>query len=77
MVPPTGAFYVFVNISHYSVDSLDFAIQLLEKTGVAVTPGIDFGVHGEGFIRISYANSKEKLEEGISRLAKFLEEFDK
>lgn len=77
MVPPTGAFYVFVNISHYSVDSLDFAIQLLETTGVAVTPGIDFGVHGEGFIRISYANSKEKLEEGISRLAKFLEEFDK
>ncbi len=72
---PTGAFYVFVNISRYSTNSLDFAIQLLERAGVAVTPGVDFGAHGEGFIRISYANSKDQIEEGISRLAEFLGAF--
>ena len=74
LAEPTGAFYVFVNIREYSKESLPFAFQLLERNGVAVTPGIDFGSNGEGFIRISYANSTDQLEEGMRRLAEFLSE---
>ena len=70
---PRGAFYVFVNIAQYAASSLDFAFQLLEEAKVAITPGIDFGVHGEGFIRISYANSMANIEKGMKRLRAFLE----
>jgi aspartate/methionine/tyrosine aminotransferase len=72
LAEPTGAFYVFVNIRRWNDSSLDFAFQLLEEAGVAVTPGIDFGNHGEGFARISYANSQENLREGLNRLESFL-----
>ena len=71
-VPPTGAFYVFVNVKRYTEDVQDFAFQLLRKAGVAVAPGIDFGLSGEGFIRISYANSLANLKEGLNRLKGFL-----
>ena len=71
-VPPTGAFYVFVNVKRYTQDVRDFAFQLLQKAGVAVAPGIDFGISGEGFIRISYANSLANLKEGMRRLKGFL-----
>ena len=71
-VPPTGAFYVFVNVKNYTEDVRDFAFQLLRKAGVAVAPGIDFGISGEGFIRISYANSLANLKEGLNRLKGFL-----
>ncbi len=71
-VPPTGAFYVFVNVKDYTEDVRDFAFQLLRKAGVAVAPGVDFGVSGEGFIRISYANSLANLKEGLNRLKGFL-----
>ena len=71
-VPPTGAFYVFVNVKDHTEDVLDFAFQLLRKAGVAVAPGVDFGVSGEGFIRISYANSLANLKEGLNRLKGFL-----
>lgn len=69
---PRGAFYVFVNVSRYTRDSLRFAFNLLEKAKVAVTPGIDFGPGGEGFIRLSYANSTENIAEGLKRLDLFL-----
>ena len=72
LVEPTGAFYVFFNIRRWNESSLDFAFQLLEEAGVAVTPGIDFGSHGEGFARISYANSEENIREGLDRLETFL-----
>ena len=72
LAEPTGAFYVFVNIGRWNGSSLDFAFQLLEKAGVAVTPGIDFGKQGEGFARISYANSEENIKEGLDRLESFL-----
>jgi len=70
--PPKGAFYVFVNARHYNGDSLDFAFQILENAKVGVTPGIDFGDRGEGYLRFSYANSAEKIEEGMNRLDGFL-----
>ncbi len=72
LAEPAGAFYVFVNIKRWNDSSLDFAFRLLENAGVAVTPGIDFGNQGEGFIRISYANSEEKIKEGLDRLDNFL-----
>jgi aspartate/methionine/tyrosine aminotransferase len=50
---------------------MDFTFQILEEAGVAVTPGVDFGTNGEGFVRICYANSMENLEEGMNRLERF------
>ncbi len=74
-VPPTGAFYVFINAKHLSNDSYKLAFDILEKAHVGVTPGIDFGENGEGFLRFSYANSLENIKEGMKRLEKYLLEF--
>ncbi|HCE58878.1 MAG TPA: aspartate aminotransferase [Prolixibacteraceae bacterium] len=71
-VPPTGAFYVFVNTKHISNDSYSLAFDILEKARVGVTPGIDFGENGEGFLRLSYANSIKNIEEGMNRLQNYL-----
>lgn len=71
-VPPTGAFYIFVNVKHLSADSYKLAFDILEKARVGVTPGIDFGENGEGFLRFSYANSIENIKEGMNRLEKYL-----
>lgn len=74
-VEPTGAFYVLANAKKYCrTDSMQFALELLEKAGVAVTPGIDFGENAEGFIRFSYATSIENIAEGMDRLEKYLGE---
>ncbi|UCF39416.1 MAG: pyridoxal phosphate-dependent aminotransferase [Acidobacteriota bacterium] len=75
-VEPTGAFYVFVNVSRYTENVYDFSFELLEKAGVAVTPGVDFGSNGEGYVRICYANSMEKIEEGMTRLKTFFSKLD-
>jgi aspartate/methionine/tyrosine aminotransferase len=71
-VPPTGAFYVFVNARHLSDDSYGLAFDILEKAKVGVAPGIDFGPGGEGFLRFSYANSLENLAEALRRLETYL-----
>ena len=71
-VEPTGAFYVFVDASQLSKDSYQLAFDILEKAHVGVTPGIDFGPRGEGFLRFSYANSLENIKEGLDRLGKYL-----
>jgi len=76
-VPPTGAFYVFVNIKHISSDSYKLAFDILEKAHVGVTPGIDFGENGEGYLRFSYANSIENIEEGMNRLEKYFSKLRK
>jgi len=72
-VEPTGAFYVFVNASHISNDSYRLAFDILEKAHVGVTPGIDFGSNGEGYLRFSYANSIENIAEGLDRLERYLQ----
>lgn len=72
-VEPTGAFYVFANVSKLSNDSLALAFDILEKAHVAVTPGADFGEGGEGYLRFSYAAAPEKIDEGLRRLAAYLE----
>lgn len=71
-VEPTGAFYVFANAKHISEDSYALAFDILEKACVGVTPGIDFGSHGEGYLRFSYANSMENIAEGMDRLEAYL-----
>jgi len=71
-VAPTGAFYVFANARHISKDSYVLAFDILEKACVGVTPGIDFGQYGEGYLRFSYANSMENIAEGMNRLESYL-----
>jgi aspartate/methionine/tyrosine aminotransferase len=71
-VEPTGAFYVFANAKHISADSYRLAFDILEKAHVGVTPGIDFGENGEGYLRFSYANSIENIAEGMNRIEKYL-----
>jgi len=73
-VEPTGAFYVFANAKHLSTDSYKLAFDILENAHVGVTPGIDFGQNGEGYLRFSYANSKENIAEGMDRLERYLKE---
>lgn len=69
---PTGAFYIFPNVSHTGLDDLEFATRLLEEEHVAVVPGSTFSNEGAGFIRISYANSMGNLEEGMDRMQRFM-----
>ncbi|MFB0546394.1 MAG: pyridoxal phosphate-dependent aminotransferase [Anaerolineae bacterium] len=71
-VEPTGAFYVFANAKHISKDSYKLAFDILEKSHVGVTPGIDFGNNGEGYLRFSYANSMENIVEGLNRIENYL-----
>ena len=71
-VEPEGAFYVFVNAKHLTTNSYDLAFEILEKAGVGVTPGIDFGRNAEGYLRFSYANSLENIKEGLERISTFL-----
>jgi aspartate/methionine/tyrosine aminotransferase len=71
-VEPTGAFYIFANARHISTDSYQLAFEILEKACVGVTPGIDFGQNGEGYLRFSYANSLENIAEGMNRLENYL-----
>jgi aspartate/methionine/tyrosine aminotransferase len=72
-VAPTGAFYVFANARHISTDSYKLAFDILEKAHVGVTPGIDFGQGGEGYLRFSYANSMENIAKGMDRLERYLQ----
>ncbi len=71
-VEPTGAFYIFANAKHISNDSYGLAFDILEKAHVGVAPGIDFGENGEGYLRLSYASSIEKIAEGMNRLERYL-----
>jgi len=71
-VEPTGAFYVLANAKNFTDNSLKFSFELLEETGVGVTPGIDFGRNAEGYVRFSYANSIENISAGMDRLGQYL-----
>ena len=65
---PQGAFYVFPNIIQTGMNSKEFTDFMLDKAGVSVTPGNVFGKYGEGYVRLSYANSIENIKNGISRM---------
>jgi len=71
-ITPKGAFYAFPNISKTGFKAKKLASALLEEAGVATIGGPDFGVHGEGYLRLSYANSAENIRRAIGRMADFL-----
>jgi len=65
---PQGAFYVFPNITGTGFGSSELANLILEKAGVALLPGNSFGEYGEGYLRISYANSLENIQKGLEKI---------
>lgn len=71
---PKGAFYAFPNVKNTGRKAKELASDLLEKEGVALIGGPDFGILGEGYIRISYANSLENIENAIKRVDRYLSE---
>lgn len=71
---PGGAFYVFPNIRELGVSAKPFQEKLLEEYGVASLAGTAFGVHGDGYLRFSYANSQDNLREALKRLRKCVDE---
>ncbi|SFX04047.1 Aspartate/methionine/tyrosine aminotransferase [Paracoccus pantotrophus] len=73
IAPPEGAFYIYADVSELTTDSLAFAAEILEKAGVAVTPGLDFDPHrGAQTLRFSYAAGAAEIAEGLDRLAAFM-----
>lgn len=73
IAPPDGAFYVYADVSHLTDDSRDFAAEILDQAGVAVTPGLDFDpIRGAGTLRFSYARATADIEEGLARLQRFM-----
>ncbi len=69
---PMGAYYVLVDARHLGASSLDTARRILEEAHVGITPGIDFGSAAEGRLRLSFASSLERIEEGLRRLERWL-----
>lgn len=69
---PTGAFYVFPNVSSFGVKVAELQHRILTEAGVACLAGTAFGSHGEGYLRFSYATSMQNIEEGMRRVAAFL-----
>jgi aspartate/methionine/tyrosine aminotransferase len=73
IAPPDGAFYIYADVSHLTDDSRAFAAEILEKAGVAVTPGLDFDpARGAGTLRFSYARATADIAEGLDRLRRFM-----
>ena len=73
IAPPDGAFYIYADVSDLTQDSLAFAGEILDRAGVAVTPGLDFDpVRGRQTLRFSYARSTADIAEGLERLAAFM-----
>lgn len=72
-VMPDGAFYVYADCSRFTDDADTFAKQVLNEAGVVIVPGLDFGpATATSYVRLSYANSFENLQEAVARLKKFL-----
>ena len=73
IAPPDGAFYVYADVSALTHDSAALAADILDRAGVAVTPGVDFDpVRGAGTLRFSYARSSGDIAEGLDRLARYM-----
>lgn len=70
---PGGAIYIFPNISGTGMTSEEFADFALERAGIAVLPGTNFGEHGEGYIRMCVVSSREDIEKGVKRLKEAIE----
>jgi len=73
IAPPDGAFYIYADVSAHTDDSRAFAAEILEKAGVAVTPGLDFDPErGAHTLRFSYARATEDIVDGLNRLREFM-----
>jgi aspartate/methionine/tyrosine aminotransferase len=72
-IRPRGAFYAFPNVTRIGRPSGEIAERLLNEAGVAVLPGTAFGAHGEGYLRLSYANSEANLRTALERMRPVLE----
>ncbi|UCC27546.1 MAG: aminotransferase class I/II-fold pyridoxal phosphate-dependent enzyme, partial [Candidatus Bathyarchaeota archaeon] len=70
---PRGAFYVFPNITGTGMNCRKLSDHLLNSAGVAVLPGTSFGQYGEGYLRLSFANSIENIQKALNRISKALE----
>ena len=73
-ITPKGAFYAFPNIARTGWKAKELASALLDEAGVALIGGPDFGILGEGYIRLSYANSEENIEKALERVGRFLKQ---
>jgi aspartate/methionine/tyrosine aminotransferase len=72
IAPPDGAFYLYADVGHLTSDSRALASDILDRAGVAVTPGLDFDtVRGGRYLRFSYARSTADIAEGAGRLAHY------
>jgi len=72
-LPADGAFYLYADVSDFTADSFEFAKAMLEKAGVAATPGVDFDpIHGRSFIRFCYSRSADEMREAVARIARWL-----
>ncbi|MFZ1065698.1 MAG: aminotransferase class I/II-fold pyridoxal phosphate-dependent enzyme, partial [Pseudolabrys sp.] len=69
---PKGAFYAFPNVGRTGWKAKALASALLEDAGVAIIGGPDFGILGEGYVRLSYANSTENILKALNRMGEFL-----
>lgn len=69
---PQGAFYVFPNVNSFGVSSDELAAYLLDQAGVAVLPGTAFGEQGEGYLRLCYANSRQRIQQALGRMEQAL-----
>ena len=73
VAPADGAFYAYADVKHLTDDSLSFCRDLLDDTGVAIVPGVDFDpVHGHEFVRFSFAGATPDISEGLRRLKSWL-----
>jgi aspartate/methionine/tyrosine aminotransferase len=71
-IVPNGAFYAFPNVRGTGLDTRELANRLLEEAGVALLSGTAFGEYGEGYLRVSYANSLENIEEALQKMGELL-----
>jgi aspartate/methionine/tyrosine aminotransferase len=69
---PKGAFYAFPNVKRTGWKAKELANALLDQAGVAIIGGPDFGILGEGYVRLSYANSTENILRALDRMGEFL-----
>jgi aspartate/methionine/tyrosine aminotransferase len=74
-IKPDGAFYIYANCSRFTNDSYQFALDLLEAEGVAITPGKDFGANeAHHYLRFAYTTSIDRMAEAMLRLGRFIEQ---
>lgn len=71
---PDSSFYIFVNMENYCTNSLDLSLDILDKVGLGVAPGLDFGPSFKKYIRFSYSSSFENIEIGLGKMKEYIKE---